>query len=68
MPFQGVTLPQFKDAFVEETVQVLRFMSEQKNAAAVEDHLRRQLTYINQEVTWSVRTRQWSDWLGSVVS
>ncbi|MEG4997434.1 tetratricopeptide repeat protein [Microcoleus sp. B4-D4] len=51
--------------FVEATVSVLKEFTDARSATA-ENHLRRQVEYINRGCTWSVRSRQWVEWLNSI--
>lgn len=55
----------YKNRFIEETVQVLRECTAADNTNA-ETHLRRQVNYVNSEYIWSVRARNWVEWLSSI--
>jgi glycosyltransferase involved in cell wall biosynthesis len=51
--------------FIDETVQVL--WDADDPADQYESLLRRQVDYANAELVWPVRTRQWLEWLGSLL-
>jgi len=50
--------------FVVQTVSVLQEV--QRADAAAEELLRRQVDYIQQNATWDVRARQWTEWLAAL--
>ena len=52
----------YKGRFVEETVNVLRKLTDPDTSGA-EAHLRRQVDYVNSSVTWSERAKQWTQLL-----
>jgi len=52
----------YKNQFTEAVIQILQnFMS-----VDTENHLRRQVDYINNYCTWSVRAEEWIKWLSSI--
>jgi glycosyltransferase involved in cell wall biosynthesis len=65
IPIQGVSVARYKDDFVEATVELLRYLNSE-NENALEDYLQRQVDYVNRNVTWAVRAKEWSDWLGQL--
>jgi tetratricopeptide (TPR) repeat protein len=52
----------YLERFVKETVQVLRMLADSA-PAETEDHLRRQVTHVQQHCTWAQRAAQWVCWL-----
>lgn len=55
----------YKNRFVEETVRVLKECTASDTSNA-ETFLKRQVSYVNNEYTWSVRAEQWVEWLCSI--
>ncbi|WP_293339151.1 tetratricopeptide repeat protein [Microcoleus sp. CAWBG58] len=51
--------------FLDATVEVLKDCTGAGSATA-ETHLRQQVEYINRGCTWSVRAREWVEWLNSI--
>jgi protein O-GlcNAc transferase len=51
--------------FVEATVEVLKECTGAGGPTA-ENHLRQQVEYMNRGCTWSVRSREWVQWLNSI--
>ena len=51
--------------FLEATVAVLKEGATAGDATA-DHHLRQQVEYINRECIWSVRSREWVEWLNSI--
>ena len=54
IPIVGEDIERYKNHFVEETVDVLQKLTA-PDVSEAEAHLRRQVNYINKEVTWPVR-------------
>ncbi len=52
----------YKQRFVEETVAVLKQFSA-PDTTELENHLRRQVDFVNHTYTWSIRTQAWLEWL-----
>lgn len=50
--------------FLEATVAVLQEGAADEYTA--ENHLRQQVEYVNREYIWSVRSREWVEWLNSI--
>jgi protein O-GlcNAc transferase len=55
----------YTQRFLEAIIRVLKERVS-ADAQTVETHLRQQVEYINRECTWSVRSRQWVEWLNSM--
>ena len=56
---------QYAQGFLEATVSVLQ-LTLQSDRTALENHLRRQVDFANQNYTWSTRAQEWISWLSSL--
>lgn len=57
----------YKEHFTREAIALLKQRTASDTTVA-ERHLRRQVNYFNRECTWSVRARQWVEWLSRLRS
>lgn len=55
-------------AYGQRLAQVIRRFEAPEEQAALESHLRAQVNYINRHCTWSVRAREWEDFLEQLLS
>jgi glycosyltransferase involved in cell wall biosynthesis len=63
----GVADADYRRNFVDATVEVLKQFTG-SSADDVETHLRRQVNYVNESSTWTVRAHQWVEWLTALLS
>lgn len=52
-----------KDYFIHETIRVLK----ECYTADTEAFLKQQVSYINRHYSWSVRAKEWVEWLNSII-
>jgi glycosyltransferase involved in cell wall biosynthesis len=64
LPIRAEKLEKYKKDFADTTIALLRDL-DSKDAAS-ENHLRRQVTYMNNHVTWAVRAKEWTEWLKTI--
>jgi tetratricopeptide (TPR) repeat protein len=52
----------YKQKFIEETIKALRKCTAE-NSTEAEEHLRKQVNFVNNAYSWSGRALEWAEWL-----
>ncbi len=65
IPVQGRTREAYLSQFLDETIEVLRDCA-QPGGGESEAMLRRQVKYVNSNLTWKIVAGQWEEWLANL--